>query len=58
MLNHGPPPGAAHNGGLYYLGECGVMRVLLGAHWLDYDAIAVAVLAAGMGFVLLGALSI
>ena len=36
------------------------MRVLLGAHWLDYDAVAVAVavLAAGMGFVLLGALSI
>ena len=55
MLNHGLPPGAAHNGGLYYLGECGVMR---GAHWLDYDAVAVAVLAAGMGFVLLAALSI
>jgi hypothetical protein len=33
------------------------MRVL-GAYWLDYDAVAVAVLAAGIGIVLLGALSI
>jgi hypothetical protein len=28
------------------------------AHWLDYDSVAVAVLAAGIGIVLLGALSI
>jgi hypothetical protein len=33
------------------------MRVL-GAHWLDYDSVAVAVLAAGIGIVLVAALSI
>ena len=33
------------------------MRVLA-AHWLDYDSVALAVLAAGIGIVLLGALSI
>ena len=38
-------------------GGRGDMR-LLGAHWLDYDSVAVAVLAAGIGIVLLGALSI
>jgi MFS transporter, putative metabolite:H+ symporter len=37
-------------GGLYYFGECSVMWVLR-AHWLDYDAVAVAVLAAGIGIV-------
>ncbi len=57
MLNHGAAKRGRHNGGLCYFGERGVMR-LLGAHWLDYDAVAVAVLAAGIGIVLLGALSI
>jgi hypothetical protein len=58
MLNHGGRPRGRRNGGFWYFGdESGVMRVR-GAHWLDYDSVAVAVLVAGIGIVLLAALSI
>ena len=43
--------------GLSYFGTCGVLRVQ-GWPWLDYDAIVFAVLAVGIGIVMLVALSI
>jgi hypothetical protein len=55
-LNHGVPPmGAAAMAASIIIG-CGVMRVL--RHWLEYDTMALAALAIGIGAVILLALSI
>ena len=40
-----------------FWGSCGVMRVQ-GGHWLDYDSVALAVLAIGLAIVMLVALTI
>ena len=59
--DHAEPRNAAHGAAelaaSVFWGSCGVMRAQ-GGHWLDYDSVALAVLAIGLGIVVLVALTI